>query len=414
MHGHQAVAYFKFLQGAKKPDATQATQISKRMKKTTYLLLLTLCCINNLFGQTYERYKKMLDTTLASKHLGFDKNITITVPFEWQKDLKRDFPLIIVFDKQNQRSHNFILNTMDYLTSNEQMPSAIIVSIESAQKHRYLETLHKASSTKGLAAENEAFLFDELIPFVENQYNASSFRLFVGHSRYGYFTTALLHSRLNELSAVIALSPFFSQKNINLTDSISALDKRALTSHKYYRFGIGNDFPTDFLKMDSVIQQIQQPKFNAGGFLFKEASHNVTPGLTIGRALYEIFENWSSIQAKYFSNEQKDLSILGSLKEEIAANYGSPLAFSLGILNGKGWYFYNEKAYEKAIEAWEILINSYPNFSEGYLYIMDAQSQLGQDISETVDAFHRSLAKSALYSEEEKNALIKEMESFEK
>ena len=60
------------------------------------------------------------------------------------------------------------------------------------------------------------------------------------------------------------------------------------------------------------------------------------------------------------------------------------MEFSLGILNGKGWYFYNEKEYEKAIEAWKILIDSYPNFSEGYLYIMDAQIQLNQDISETV------------------------------
>jgi enterochelin esterase-like enzyme len=176
------------------------------MKKTVYLLLLILICSTNIFGQDYERYKKILDTTITSKHLGFDKNITITVPFEWQKDLNRDFPLIIIFDRQNQRSHNFILNTIDYLTSNEQMPSAIIISVESEQKYRYLETLHKASSEKGLAEENEKFLFDELIPLAEKQYNASPFRLFIGHSRYGYFTSSLLMSSINDLNGVISLS----------------------------------------------------------------------------------------------------------------------------------------------------------------------------------------------------------------
>lgn len=384
------------------------------MKKNTYILLFILIFSTNLFGQDYERYKKILDTTITSKYLSFNKNITITVPFEWQKDLNRDFPLIIVFDRQNQRSHNFILNTIDYLTSNEQIPSAVIISIESEQKYRYLETLHKASSTKGLAEENEKFIFDELIPLAEKQYKASQFRLFIGHSRYGYFTSSLLISRINELNGVISLSPFFTQTNVDLTDSIRTIDNLEFTSDKYYRFGIGNDYPSDFFKMDSIIKQMNNAHINSKGFLFKEADHNVTPGLTIGISLYEIFENWSKIQAKYFSNDQKDLKIINSLNKEITSNYGSQLEFSLGILNGKGWYFYNEKEYEKAIEAWKLLVDSYPNFSEGYLYIADAQSKIHQDISETIEKFNKSLAKSKIYSETEKSELILEVEELKK
>ena len=384
------------------------------MKKTIYIILLVFVCANNLFGQNYERYKKLLDTTITSKYLGFDKNITITVPFEWQKALNRDFPLIIVFDRQNQRSHNFILNTIDYLTSNEQMPSAIILSVESEQKYRYLETLHKTSSEKGLAEENEKFIFDELIPLAEKQFNASPYRLFIGHSRYGYFTSSLLFSRIDELNGVVSLSPFFTQKNVVLTDSIQTIEKQSFNSTKYYRFGIGNDYPSDFEKMDSVINLISNSELNAKGYLFKEADHNVTPGLTIGISLYEIFENWSNIQAKYFSNDQKNLNIINTLEEEIIINYGNRLEFSLGILNGKGWYFYNEKEYEKAIEAWELLIKSYPNFSEGYLYIIDAQIQLNQDFSKTIKEFNKSIANSDIYSEKEKKELTKELESYHK
>jgi predicted alpha/beta superfamily hydrolase len=322
--------------------------------------------------------------------------------------------LIIIFDRQNTRSHNFILNTIDYLSSNEQMPSSIIISVESEQNYRYLETLHKASSEKGLAEENEKFIFDELIPLAEKKYNASSFRLFIGHSRYGYFTSALLISRINELNGIIALSPFFTQTNVDLIDSIQTVENQVFNSPKYYRFGIGNDYPSDFLKMDSVIKQHNNSELNAKGFLFKEAVHNVTPGLTIGVSLYEIFENWSKSQSKYLSNDQKDLKIIDTLEEEIIINYGNRLEFSLGVLNGKGWYFYNEKEYRKSIEAWGLLIKSYPNFSEGYLYIMDAQVQLNQDISETIEKFNTSLAKSDLYSETEKKELIKAIEDLKK
>ena len=33
-----------------------------------------------LCGQNYERYKKLIDTSLYSKQLGYTKTVTITVP----------------------------------------------------------------------------------------------------------------------------------------------------------------------------------------------------------------------------------------------------------------------------------------------------------------------------------------------
>lgn len=384
------------------------------MRQVFILIQILGITIPNLFGQSYERYKTLVDTTISSKHLGFDKSITITVPFEWQREMNRDFPLIIVFDRQNERSHNYILNTIDYLTSNEQMPSSIIVSIESEQQYRYRETLHKATSKDGLAEENEKFLFGELIPLLENNYKVSQFRLFIGHSRYGYFTTSLLNSRINELNGVISISPFFTQKNVDLTDSIRVLNNQKLKSHKYYYFGIGNDYPSDFFKMDTIIKDLNNKQLYTEGFLFKEADHNTTPGLTIGISLYKIFEYWSTIQSKYFSNEQTELNIINSLEKEIQSSYGSRLEFALGLLNGKGWFFYNEGLHEKAIEAWEILLKSYPNFSEAFLYIIDSQIQLKKDYSQTIDRFKKSLSTTTIYSEKEKNELLEELENMTK
>jgi predicted alpha/beta superfamily hydrolase len=381
------------------------------MKNVTLTLVVSFLSIC-LYGQEYERYKKITDTLIISDHLGFKKNVTITVPFEWQRNTNQKFPLIIVFDKQNQRSHNYILNTIDYLTSNEQMPSAVIVSVASSQNYRHLETMHKESSENGLAEQNEKFLFEELIPLMESEYRASSFRLFIGHSRYGYFTTSLLFSGMDKLNAVISLSPFFSQKNVELVDSISNLNNHEFSATKYYRFGIGNDYPNQFYEMDSVLKTVSNKSIDAKGVLFKEADHNVTPGLTISVALYEIFENWSETQSIYFSNDQKDLKIIRSLEEDIVEYYGSPLAFSLGILNGKGWYFYGESEYEKAIEAWEIMLASYPTFSEAYLYIIDAKIKLKRDYSSVAELFKKSLANSEIYSKEEKSDLLKELDGL--
>lgn len=380
--------------------------------KTILFLILVFSVTTNLLGQNYERYKKLIDTTINSKYLGFSKNITITVPIEWQKDVNHDFPLIIVFDRQNPRSHNYILNTIDYLTSNEQMPSSILVSVESDDKHRVYETLHKVQSKKGLAYENEQFLFDELIPLFENQYKASPFRVLIGHSRYGYFTTSLLSHRINDLNAVVAISPFFNEDNVNLIDSVSVINRKIISNQKFFRFAIGGDYPNSFHKMDSLIKLQAIPKFNAKGLFFPEAAHNVTPGLAIASSLYDIFEYWSKNQNLYLDNQVFDATVLDSLSGNITSYYGQQLNFSLGALNGKGWYFFGEDQYESAIKSWEILLNSYPNFSEGYLYILQAQLKMKKDYSETINRFNASLSSSNMYSEKEKDELRIELKTL--
>ncbi|KUJ53360.1 hypothetical protein [Chryseobacterium sp. JAH] len=382
-------------------------------KYQTFLFIFTLIS-SSLFAQNYERYKKLKDTVINSTNLGFGKKISVMVPVEWQEEINNDFPLIIVFDKQNKRSHNYILNTIDYLTSNEQMPSSVIISVESEQRYRYIETQYKISDPNGRALENEKFIFEELIPVAERDFKASSFRILIGHSRYGYFTTSLFKSRINDLNAVISMSPFFVQKDTDLTVSINELNNHSYPHKKYYRFGIGNDYPEDFNKMDSAIKSIHHPFLDIKGYRFKEADHNATPGLLINTALYEIFEDWYSIQSKYISNKQIDLNIKKSLDKEIVSNYGVKLNFSLGILNGKGWYFYNEKQYNKAIEAWKILLQTYPNFSETYLNIIKAQIQLKQSYSETIKEFKKLQLSSEFYTEEEKKQLEIELKEITK
>lgn len=385
------------------------------IKKACVLFIILTSLTSTLSAQNYERYKKLKDTTIVSKYLGYEKDISIIVPIEWQSNSKSEFPLIIVFDRQNQRSHNYIINTIDYLTSNEQMPSSVIISIASSRQHRLNETQYKISDATGLAHENEQFIFDELIPIAEKRYKGGAFRMLIGHSRYGYLTTSLFINRVKDLNAVIAISPFFTQKDIDLTASIGKMDKLIYPSEKYYRFAIGNDFPEDYSRMEAVLKKRNpNPLLNIRAYRFKEAGHNVTPGLLISTVLYEVFEEWAAIQAKYAAVKQKEVSIKVSLDKEIQSHYGSRLNFSIGNLNGKGWHFFNEKDYGSAIQAWQILLASYPNFSEGYLSIIKAHNALKQNYSNTVTDFKESLSNSELYTEKQKKDLLAELEEVMK
>lgn len=380
------------------------------MKKHS-LFVIFLLLTNYILSQNYESYKKLADTTISSSYLGYNKNISVIVPKVWQQNIEKNYPLTIIFDRQNKRSNQFIINTIDYLTINDQMPASIIVSVDSEQMKRTKETLHKQTNSIGRAEENELFIFNELIPFIEENYKASKFRVLIGHSRYGYLTTYLFEKRLNQLNAVISLSPFFTtQKNINLADSITKVNSYNGKSMKYYRYGIGNDYPEEFKIMEQSLKSLDNKLINVKGVLYQEAYHNTTPGLIIPSALYEVFEYWSSQLNHFFDISNKDIDQLVVASENIENHYGQELRPSIGVLNGKGWEFYNDKEYQKAITIWEILMKEYPGFSEGLLNIYWAQEELKLDTKQTKERLIENLKQSEFYSESEKKEILKEVE----
>lgn len=382
------------------------------MKLFLAAVFALLCSLSHLFAQDFEQYRHLLDTNFHSEALGFSREISVTVPQDWQPETGKRFPLTIVFDRQNPRSHGHVLRTIDYLSSTDQMPGTVVLSIASEPQHRRRETQHKASSPEGQLEQNVRFLFEELIPYAESELHAGDFRMFIGHSRYGYFCTALFLQHPERLNATISASPFFFQKNVNLIDSLALLDGKVLPAHRYHRFSIGNDYPEDQAAMEQAMPGLNHPQVDFKGWYFPRAGHNATPGIMISQALYEIFEEYARQSDSYLAENNLDGASADSLMKQVEAHYGSHLPFSLGILNGKGWFFYNQESYAEAAEAWKIMVREYPAFAEGYLYLYDALARLGKPDPELLLTFERELARSPMYSEADRRDWMEELKAL--
>lgn len=375
-----------------------------------YILILCFSITSQLLiGQEYNAYKSKIDTSFMSTYLGYEKKISITLPKDWQENSDKEYPLIIIFDRQNKRSHNHIIYTIDYLTASDQMPLSIIIGIESDIDKRINEAKSPFTDNNGKAHLTEKYLFNELIPLAESKFQASKFRILIGHSWYGHFTTSMFSKNTDELNAVIALDPFYKQENVSLTDSIKKLNLREFKNKKYYRYAIGKDYPEDLLNIKAVQNKNSNKKLDIDGKEFSHAFHNSVPGLGVGQALYDVFEYWSIQQLEFFIYTNKDVDIFPKLEQNLLDHYGSNLNFSLGILNGKGWAFYDDNEYGKAIKVWEKLLEQYPHFSESYLNIIDAQQQLKIDTSITEEKFIENLNQSNYYSQTEKKELLAEL-----
>jgi predicted alpha/beta superfamily hydrolase len=377
------------------------------------LSLLLICFANSFFAQQYELYKKLPFSDFESKNLGYDVNIEVTVPLAFDEASSATYPIIFVFDKQNNRSYNYILATIDYLTANDQMPLCIVVGVEAGEDmKRYNETQLSISASGACGEKNEAFIFDELLPMVRKKYRGNQHLTLIGHSRYGYYTSLLLTRRAEEIGAVISLSPFLWQENVDICEALKEMTANVKPNRVvYYRFSMGEDFPNDYFTIDSMLVkgELNSKYFDIRGELFPAAGHTSTPGLTIAPALYDIFEFWAEHQQFYFNNSNTDFEVLETIQQEITEHYGQELNFSLGILNGKGWFFYNDGKYELAIRAWEEMLKAYPKCSDAVLNMAFAQKELNQDTAIMLALFKKSLATDAFYTLEEKEEILEEV-----
>ena len=383
-----------------------------------YVLLSLGVALSPLFvhAQQYERYHTLIaNDDWYSKYLNNYRGITVTVPQEFEPSSAATYPLIIVFDRQNERSHGFIHQSIDYLTANEQMPASIIIGVESTMEERYKETQMRIADPNGRAEENALFITEELLPWARTQLKAGRHVTLIGHSRYGYFTTYMLCKHPDLFSAVVSLSPFFTSKNVNLADSMTTVPARLPKDRTtYYSYAIGNDFPEDYHLMDSTLTTMGESEgFIASGSWMKQADHNVVPGIHTVHALYSVWERWSEIQNAYMNDTTGSRAMLDSLSTEVKKHYGDEIAFSLGILNGRGWQYFNDARYEDAITAWETMVAAYPPFLEGHLYMAEAERRLGRNPEQRLKKFMGGIITSQYYTEDEKAALLRELQEFE-
>ena len=389
------------------------------MKKTIFGLL-ALCIGHVTFGQTEsEYYKAPSDTTLTSKYLNEKRGITVILPKNFSKTKASKYPLIIVFDRQNKRIFRQLFESINYLVSFDEMPEAIIIGISTENNYnRVLETSFLASMENAKGEKLIDFLYKELIPWAETELNCSTNRIFIGHSRFGYFTSYLLSNKLNDLTAVISCSPFFKEKNINVVDLLkSKLASQKLEHTVYYRFITGDSLTdlTEYPLMKSFLTKAKtEKKFNWKGSEFYDAKHMAVPGLGVMPSLLEIFDYWSDETNKVLTESKKPFNKVEyeNFLQKMKMQYGDKIGLGLGVLNGIGFKYYKDKKYSEAREAWHIVLDEYPMFSNAYVTIANSYTKEGnkQSALEFYEKAKQNLTLNTFYSNTERQEILKDIE----
>lgn len=240
--------------------------------------------------------------TIDSYKLEGNRELKIQLPRNYDPEDKRTYPLIIVLD--GDYLFEPMAGNIDYQAYWEDIPDCIVVGIKQGTT-READFFYDDESffpAHDGAAFYE-FMAAELLPYIEENYKASNFRIIVGHDLSANFINYYLFKDVPLFRAYIALSPDLAPEMIyRLQQRLSILTRETF----YYMATADADvraLRTSIIKNDSVIKTIQNEKLFYKFDDFEDANHYSLVGRGIPKALNQIFALYKPINGKEYSEK---------------------------------------------------------------------------------------------------------------
>lgn len=188
------------------------------MRKIILLITAMFSCV--CFAQQVARVETK---TFQSKYFSFDREVLIYTPENYEEATQSEYDVIYVFDAQSRSIFDLVHALLHYSVQEQNDQNFIVVGVVSPflpeiEYHRnndFLpipENITMTTPYYGKSNEFKKFIKEELIPYVNANYNTSGRTLGIGHSLGASFILdALVTDELFE--DYIAISPNFAWDN---------------------------------------------------------------------------------------------------------------------------------------------------------------------------------------------------------
>jgi enterochelin esterase-like enzyme len=277
-----------------------------------------ICVFSNAKAQDLFFYEKAEELVFFNKELNDSLGITVHLPQDYNLAPNQTFSLILVMDSQNEINHRYNMNTIDYLTALGGMPGAVVVSMQLKDEKRGLWTIPAAEGGLGDALMN--FVIQDLNNYISKKYRLNNSRFIIGHSRTAIFAMYALSARADFFSGIVASSAAYfdggSEVQKKIFDEFIKKNKKS-KEKKYFYFSSGTDYFGDghesFCdKLNEYLKEELKDTNIEWAYIKEDADHFTIPGLTVNRALNNIFREYRLAQQDCFEvlkNERNAASV---------------------------------------------------------------------------------------------------------
>jgi predicted alpha/beta superfamily hydrolase len=274
---------------------------------------LIICCLVALYSEAQAIYK-----TIDSYKLEGKRELKIQLPRNYDPEEKRSYPLIIVLD--GDYLFEPVAGNIDYQAYWEDIPDCIVVGIkQSSTRQNDFFYDNESFFPAHDGASFYEFMAAELIPYIEDNYKASDYRIIFGHDLSANFINYYLFKDEPIFSAYVALSPDLApEMNNRMQQRLSILNRDT-----FYYLATANDdvsnLRTSILEINAIIKTVQNEKLHYKFDDFEDANHYSLVGRGIPKALNEIFALYKPINLEEYN--EKLLTFEGSPYDYLIKKY---------------------------------------------------------------------------------------------
>ena len=407
------------------------------MKKIICLIVITLTSLPfYVFSQQPPKNNALINNqisignidSLYSETLKEQRELWIHVPKIESKDQK--FPVLILLDAE--WNFHAIVAIMKSFVLNGLCPEMIIVGIPNTNRYRDLSTSHVGDDTNpsGGAEDFTNFLAKELLPHLDANYPATSYRTFVGHSLGGLVVVNTLMKHPHLFNNYLAIDPSLGWDNQKLLNEAKSLINQNAFENKSLYVSIANtlrnnmsyeealtDTSSATLHLRSIVEFSKLAESHttllSDWKYHKNQSHGTLPIIAEHNAFQFLFswykfEHWD----EFYSPEPK---LSGNELVQLIENHYKNISDKLmqivkpkeTEINRLGYMFLKKEDHERALPFFELNIKNHPESANAYDCMGDYYNSLS-DKPNSIKYFKKAIELGGVDNTKEKlEGLIK-------
>lgn len=280
------------------------------MKRAVFIILFLIgTCMS--FSQTITKDFK-------SRKLNATRHVKIKLPKHYNAESTIKYPVIIVFD--GDYLFGPVVGQTQFQSYFDEMPESIVVGISQGDYRLYDSLIDEVT---GLPFESGArfyeFVGQELIPYIDEKYNTSKFRVAVGHNIMGNFINSFLMKDIPLFHAYVNLSPDLQG---SMGDNIAKRLEWFKDDLFYYMATSSNDkkyLRSEILDTNEKIKAIDNLNMTYYFDDFENESHYTLVNGAVSKAFDKIFEMYKPLHEKELY--EKVMPYEGTLDEYLISRH---------------------------------------------------------------------------------------------
>ncbi|GAB3714058.1 alpha/beta hydrolase [Flavobacterium koreense] len=265
------------------------------MKKIILFLLMTL---------SFSGFGQKLKDSILSKKLDTYRHLTISLPPSYDRETKKVYPLLFLLD--GDYLFDPFQGAISYGNYWDDLPEVIIVGLAQNRDNERDSDCTFDDSTGLPEGKGESFfefIGGELLPFLQNKYRISPFKIIAGHDVTAGYMNLFLYKDNPLFNAYISLSPeLATEMEVRVAERLGTFKQNMF----YYQSSADGDIKKMRAKiatLDENIKAANNTSLNYKYDDFKGASHYSLVLYSIPSALYQFFAAYQPISTSEFQEK---------------------------------------------------------------------------------------------------------------